>query len=71
METSETVWKIKKKIFSSLDNWIWTGCFKISPLSREYLSSGVNVLTNGLKILDTITIDILKLNCSQSDGKIR
>ena len=62
--------KNREKIISSLDNWIGTGFFKVSLLSRECLSSGVNVLTNGLKILDTTKIDILKLKFSQNDRKI-
>ena len=71
MQTSETKWKIKKKIFSSLYFWTWIGCFKISLFSREYLSSGVNMLTNGLKVLDTIKTNIYKLKFSQGDGKVR
>ena len=59
------------KIFSLLDNWVWIGWFEVKLLSREYFSSGVNVLTNGLKILDTTKTDIFELKFSQSDGKIR
>ena len=59
-----------RKTFSCLDNCIWIGCFKIFLLSREYLSSGVNLLRNGIKILDTTKTDIFKLKFSQSDGKI-
>ena len=69
MDTSERKWKFEKKIFSSLDNWIWIGCFKFSLLSREYLPSGGNVLTNGLKILDTTKAHIFELKSSQSDEK--
>ena len=62
--------KIWEKIFCSLDNWIWIGCFKISLLLRECFSSGVIALTNGLKILDTTKTDIIELKLSESDGKI-
>ena len=47
-----------EKTFSAWDNWIWIGCFKISLLSTECLSPGVNVWTNSLKILDTTETDI-------------
>ena len=39
---------MKKKIekrFSFSGNYIWIGCIKLSLLTREYLSSAVNVLT--------------------------
>ena len=40
-------------------------------IEKEYLSSGVNILTNSLKILDTRKTDIFELKFSQSDGKVR
>ena len=49
----------------------WIGCGNISLLLREYLSSGVNVLTNGLKIFDSTNTDIFELIFSQSDVKDR
>ena len=39
-------------------------------LQREYLSSGVNVLTNSLEISDVTKADILQLNLSPIHGKI-
>ena len=66
-----TAAKNGEKIFGSLDNPIWISFFKISLLSRAYLSSGVSVLTNGLKILDTTKTDIFELKFSQNEGKIQ
>ena len=39
-------------------------------MQREYLWSGVNVLTNSLKIWDVTNADIFQLNLSQIRGKI-
>ena len=39
-------------------------------MRREYLSSGVNVLTNSLKISDMTKADFFQLNLSQIRGKI-
>ena len=62
--------KIGENVFSVLDNCIWIGFFKFSPFSeKEYLSSRVNVLTNGLKILDTTKTNIFDLILYQNDGK--
>ena len=58
--------KTWEKMFSFLDSSDWIGCGNISSLSREYLLSGVKVLTNGLKVLDTIKAEIKKLRFSQS-----
>ena len=63
--------KTREKVFSFLHNWKWIGCGNISLLSREYFWSRVKVLTNGLKLLDTIKTDIYKLKFSQSDRKVR
>ena len=38
---------------------------------KEYLSSGVNVLTKGLKILESTKTNISELTFPQSDGKMR
>ena len=43
--------KCGKMFFCYWDNWIWRCCNKLSLLRREYLLSGVNVLTNSPKIL--------------------
>ena len=48
-------------------NSIWIGSFKLPLLTREYLSSAVNVLTNSLKISHSTNIDFLQLNYIQSD----
>ena len=59
--------KISEKIFNFLDSCISTGCFQISLLPGKYLSSGVNVLTNGLQISDITKKDFFQLIFSQSD----
>ena len=77
---SSFVWKCSKsnadyrsaennseKVFSLWDNSIWIGCVKLSLLTGEYKSSAVNVLTNGLKILNTTKIDLSQLNYVHSD----
>ena len=42
----------------------------LSFTKKEYLSSGVNMLENSLKILGTTKTDILELKFSQSDRKV-
>ena len=37
---------------------------------REYFSSGVNILTNSLKVADTTKMEFLEMIFSQSDQKI-
>ena len=39
-------------MFCFRDNCIWIGCLKLSLLSRENLSSALNMLTNSLRNLD-------------------
>ena len=39
-------------------------------MQREYLSSGVNVLTNSKKISNVTKADIFQLNLSRIRGKI-
>ena len=56
-----------RKNFSFLDNFIWNPCRKFSLLLRKYFSSGVNVLTNSLKIWNITKRDIFQLKFSQSD----
>ena len=58
-------------MFSFLDSSDWIGRGNISSLSREYLLSGVKVLTNGLKVLDTIKAEIKDLKFAQSVRKVR
>ena len=58
-----------EKIFRFLDHSIWIGYSKFSDLQRKYFSSGVNVLTNGLKILDVTNKDFLQLTFFQGDEK--
>ena len=60
----------KKKIRKSFlfgDNCVRIGCFKLSLLSREYLSSAVNVLTNSYKALRLTKTDFLRLNYLPND----
>ena len=49
---------------------VWSGSQKICILRREYLSSGLNVLTNSLKISDVTKADSFQLNLSRIRGKI-
>ena len=63
--------KNSEKFSCFLDNWIWTGCGKFSPLRREYLSLTANVLTNSFKIWDITKRDIFQLNFPHIDEKIR
>ena len=58
-------------MFSFLDSSDWIGRGNISSLSREYLLPGVKVLTNGLKVLDTIKAEIKDLKFAQSVRKVR
>ena len=39
-------------------------------MQREYLSSGVNVLSNSKKISNVTKVDIFQLNLSRIRGKI-
>ena len=59
--------KIQKKYFSFLDNFIWIGCGKLSLLQRKYFPSGINVLTNGVKISDLSKADFFQLQFIQND----
>ena len=43
------------------------GCCKFSLLRKKYFSSGVNVSTDGVKILDIIKKHFFQLKLSQSD----
>ena len=43
---------------------------KSAYLRREYLSSGINVLTNSLKVSDVIKADSFQHNLSRIRGKI-
>ena len=61
--------KSSEKIFSFSDNSIWIGCGKFSLLPGKYFSSGVNVLTNGLKISDITKKNFLQLKFSQCDDQ--
>ena len=45
-------------------------CQKLAFTEREYLSSGVNMLTNSLKIYDTTKREFFELIPIQSDQKI-
>ena len=69
MHISEMQKKIEQNLFSSSDKGVWSCCQKICILRPEYLSSGVNVLTNSLRIPDVTKGDIFELNLSQINGK--
>ena len=43
------------------------GCFKLSLLRREYLSSAVNVLTSSYKALHLTKTDFFRLNYLPND----
>ena len=58
------------KVFPFWEKVIWSYCQKICILRREYLTSGVNVLTNNLKISDVTKADFFELNLSRIHGKI-
>ena len=57
-------------VFCYGDNCVWIGCVKHSLLPREYLSLGVDKLSNSLKIWDTTKTKILELKLFQSDRNI-
>ena len=60
----------KKKIRKSFlfgDNCVRIGSVKLSLLRREYLSSGVNVLTNSYKALRLTKTDFFRLNYLPND----
>ena len=46
-----------EKVFYFLEHFSWIGYVKLSLLRREYLSSAVNVLSSGRKILDITNRD--------------
>ena len=54
--------KNREKVSCFWDNCIWIGCCKYCVLTTEYLSWAVNVLTNGLKVLDFSKSDFFKLS---------
>ena len=58
---------LKKNVFSFWDNIMWIGCVKLTLLRREYLSSAVNVLNNGRKILHITKTYSPGLNCFHDD----
>ena len=60
----------KKSTFFETKN-VWSCSQKICIFRREYLTSGLNVLTNSLKISDVTKADIFQLNLSRIQGKIR
>ena len=62
--------KNPRNVFSSWDKSVWSCCQKICILRREYLSSGLNVLTNSLKISNVTKADFFQLNLSRIHGKI-
>ena len=59
--------KNSEKLFCFSDNSIWIGSFTLSLLRREYLSSGINLLTKCLNILHSANTDFFQLNYVHSD----
>ena len=70
MHISEMQSKIDKMCFLLKIKLLEIVVSEMCILRQEYLSSGVNVLTNSLKISDVIMADILQLNLSRIHGKI-
>ena len=61
-----------QKIFFHLEIYAFELVALKTPLTdREYLSSGVNMLTNSLKISDTTKREFFELIIFQSNEKIR
>ena len=56
-----------EKAFCFWDNYVRSGCVKLSVLRREYLSSAVNVLTNSYKSLRLTKTDFFWLNYLPND----
>ena len=63
----ENATKNWEKAFCFWDNCVRIGCIKLSLLRREYLSSGVNVLTNSYKALHLTKTDFFRLNYLSND----
>ena len=60
-----------QKIFFHLEIYAFELVALKTPLTdREYLSSGVNMLTNSLKISDITKTEFLKLVSFQTDPKM-
>ena len=59
--------KTFRKLFLFLDNSVWLGCVKLFLLTREYLSSAVNVLRNSLKIFHITKIDFFQVICLRTE----
>ena len=62
MHISEMQSKTEKNVFSFWDKGVWSCEQKIWILRREYLPSGINVLTNRPKISDVTKADIFQLD---------
>ena len=61
--------KSSEKIISFLNSLICIGCSKFSLLPGKYFSSGVNVLTNGVKISDIAKKEYLQMKFFRSGEK--
>ena len=70
MEISEMEKKLFLKNYGFWENCIWIDFVKHSLLRREYLSLGVNMLTNSFKIWDTTEKEFFELKFFQNDRKI-
>ena len=65
-----TAIKNLENVFCLRDNGVWISV-KVCKLQREYLLSGVNDLTNSLKITNQTNKDLFQFNISQIHGKIK
>ena len=62
--------KKRENYFRFWDNCVGKCCYKLSLLTREYLLSTVNGLTNSRQVFHTTQRDFFKPNCVHRDHKI-
>ena len=70
MHISEMPLKNPEKVFCFSDKYASSCCVKFSMLTREYLPSVVNVLTNSVKISDPTIADFVQLNLPRIHEKM-
>ena len=70
MHISEMPLKNPEKVFCFSDKDFSNCCVNFSMFRRKYLSSVVNVRTNGVKISDATIADFVQLNIPQIHEKI-
>ena len=61
--------KNREKVLRFWEKSVWSCCGKFCILRQEYLSSGVNVLENSLKIFDQSKAVFFRLNLPEIHGK--